>query len=263
MRNAGSAAFGESWEEVMRLCFLVVDGELPENAARMETVWRDPATPTTAAAADALGKLKDSLEIPAQALWEKVPGVTQEEVRRWKAGADAERTASARAQATAFGLDVISSADERTRDRVLADYCQQLASWASGQVVRLWRGTDPADIRGSWLTVYPAILEVHKATVVQALKAVDDYMFAKAADAGFLYETTWEDDYPSRAEQVYWGEASRTALGRTPVVVLSGIGRGDPVDVAMLAGLNYLLSIVGTEAHQIQRTVTLERMLAQ
>jgi len=96
--------FGEAWEEVMRLCFLVTDGELPANAARMETVWRDPATPTTAAAADALAKLKDSLEIPAQALWEKVPGVTQEEVRRWKAAAEAERNAEARAQATAFGV---------------------------------------------------------------------------------------------------------------------------------------------------------------
>ena len=95
----------------MRLCFLVADGELPENAARMETVWRDPATPTTAAAADALAKLKDSLEIPAQALWEKVPGITQEEVRRWKAAADAERNAAARAQATAFGLDVVDRAD--------------------------------------------------------------------------------------------------------------------------------------------------------
>ena len=63
------------------------------------------------AAADALAKLKDSLEIPAQALWEKVPGITQEEVRRWKAAADAERNAAARAQATAFGLDVVNRAD--------------------------------------------------------------------------------------------------------------------------------------------------------
>ena len=104
-------AFGEAWEDVMRLCFLVVDGELPAGATRMETVWRDPSTPTIAAAADALGKFKDSLEIPARALWDKVPGVTQEEVRRWKAEADSQRDADARAQATAFGLDVVSRAD--------------------------------------------------------------------------------------------------------------------------------------------------------
>jgi hypothetical protein len=104
-------AFGEAWEDVMRLCFLVVDGELPAGATRMETVWRDPSTPTIAAAADALGKFKDSLEIPAQALWDKVPGVTQEEVRRWKAEAEQQRDADARAQATAFGLDVVSRGD--------------------------------------------------------------------------------------------------------------------------------------------------------
>ena len=130
-------------------------------------------------------------------------------------------------------------------------------------MVRLWRDMDPDDIRGSWLRIYPAVVEVHKATVVQALTAVDNYMFAKAADAGFLYDTTWQQDYPQRPSQVYWGQASRTAIGRTPIVVLSRLGRGDPVEPAMLSGLNYLLSIVGTEAHQIQRTVLLERMLAQ
>lgn len=97
-------AFGEAWEEVMRLCFLIVDGELPAQAMRMETIWRDPATPTIGAAADALGKFAQSLEIPPQALWDKVPGTTQEEVKRWKAEADRQQNAAARAQATAFGV---------------------------------------------------------------------------------------------------------------------------------------------------------------
>lgn len=150
-----------------------------------------------------------------------------------------------------------------SRDQVLADYCQDLATWASGEVVRLWRGMDPDDIRGSWLTIAPAVGEVHKALVIQALTAIDNHMYALAADAGFLYEVTWDDDYPRRPERVYWGQDARTALGRAPVVVLTQIGRGEPVDVAMMAGLNYLLSIVGTEAHQLQRTVLLERMLRQ
>ena len=93
-----------------------------------------------------------------------------------------------------------------SRDRVLADYCQDLATWASGEVVRLWRGMDPDDIRGSWLTIAPAVGEVHKALVIQALTAIDNHMYAVAADAGFLYEVTWDDDYPRRPERVYWGQ---------------------------------------------------------
>jgi hypothetical protein len=50
-------AFGESWEQVMRIGLLITDGKLPDDAFRMETVWRDPATPTYAAKADAVVKL--------------------------------------------------------------------------------------------------------------------------------------------------------------------------------------------------------------
>ncbi len=150
-----------------------------------------------------------------------------------------------------------------SRDQVLDDYCQQLATWASAEVVRLWRQMDPDDIRGSWPRIATAVGEVHQALVIQALTAIDNHMFAVAADAGFAYEVTWDQDYPDRPEQVYWGQSSKVALGRAPVVVLSQIARGEPVDVAMVAGLNYLLSIVGTEAHQLQRTVLLERMLRQ
>lgn len=150
-----------------------------------------------------------------------------------------------------------------SREKVLADYCQDLAAWASGETVRLWRQMDPDDIKASWARIAPAVAEVHKALVIQALTAIDNHMFALAADAGFAYEVTWEQDYPDRPEQVYWGQPSKAALNRAPVVVLSQIARGEPVDVAMVAGLNYLLSIVGTEAHQLQRTVLLERMLRQ
>lgn len=49
--------FGEAWETVMRICILIMDGSLPEEAFRMETIWRNPATPTFAAKADAVVKL--------------------------------------------------------------------------------------------------------------------------------------------------------------------------------------------------------------
>lgn len=52
--------FGGSWEEVMRLAVLVMDGKIPDDYYRLETVWRDPSTPTFAAKADAVSKLYNS-----------------------------------------------------------------------------------------------------------------------------------------------------------------------------------------------------------
>lgn len=63
--------FGAAWEEVMRLCMLVMDGEIPTEAFRLESVWRDPATPTYAAKADAVAKLyaNGMGVIPQQQAW--------------------------------------------------------------------------------------------------------------------------------------------------------------------------------------------------
>ena len=49
--------FGNAWERVMRMAMLVTDGSVPAEAHRMESLWRDPATPTFAAKADAVTKL--------------------------------------------------------------------------------------------------------------------------------------------------------------------------------------------------------------
>lgn len=49
--------FGGSWERVMRLALRVADSSLPAGAESMETIWRDPATPTPAQKADAAVKL--------------------------------------------------------------------------------------------------------------------------------------------------------------------------------------------------------------
>lgn len=49
--------FGGVWEDVMRLAMRVMGQEIPEEYVRLETVWRDPATPTYAAKADAVMKL--------------------------------------------------------------------------------------------------------------------------------------------------------------------------------------------------------------
>lgn len=56
--------FGRAWQDAMRLALWVRDGEPPEKSRRIETVWRNPATPTVAAQADATVKLVQAGIIP-------------------------------------------------------------------------------------------------------------------------------------------------------------------------------------------------------
>lgn len=49
-------SFGGTWEEVMRLALQVAAGSLPDHAMQLETVWRDPSTPTIAQKYDAVVK---------------------------------------------------------------------------------------------------------------------------------------------------------------------------------------------------------------
>ncbi|WP_018686524.1 phage portal protein [Actinokineospora enzanensis] len=74
-------AFGSAWEESMRLGMLIVDGEIPPHAARLESIYRDPATPTYAAKADAVSKLVASGILPISAAWEEL-GYSAEQRRK-------------------------------------------------------------------------------------------------------------------------------------------------------------------------------------
>ncbi len=64
-------AFGDTWEEVMRIALMVARGtaSLPDNADRLETVWREASTPTVAQRADATVKLYASGIIPREQAW--------------------------------------------------------------------------------------------------------------------------------------------------------------------------------------------------
>lgn len=76
--------FGAGLREVMRLEALAA-GERgrAESLALGSVVWRDPQFRSDSQYADALVKLK-SIGIPDEALWERVPGVTPDEIARWK-----------------------------------------------------------------------------------------------------------------------------------------------------------------------------------
>lgn len=62
-----TTAFGQAWEEVARLVWLVRDGILPAGAEKLETVWSDPESRTRAMEADAALKFRD-LGVPWETL---------------------------------------------------------------------------------------------------------------------------------------------------------------------------------------------------
>lgn len=77
--------FGESHEQMMQLVGVFSGVEVPADA---QVVWRDTSARSFAAVVDGLGKLTTMLHIPPQELWERVPGVTQQDISRWKAAAE-------------------------------------------------------------------------------------------------------------------------------------------------------------------------------
>ncbi|MFI8263673.1 phage portal protein [Streptomyces sp. NPDC085665] len=76
--------FGSGLREVMRLEALA-NGETAraEALALGSVIWRDPQFRSDSQYADALVKLK-ALGLPDEAVWERIPGVTPEEIERYK-----------------------------------------------------------------------------------------------------------------------------------------------------------------------------------
>jgi hypothetical protein len=75
---------GESHEQMLRLAGDLAKIEVPPDA---QVVWRNTSARSFAATVDALGKLSTMLGVPASELWERIPGVSQQDVERWKAQA--------------------------------------------------------------------------------------------------------------------------------------------------------------------------------
>jgi hypothetical protein len=84
--------FGSAWQQAMRLALWVRDGEPPDKTRRIETVWRNPATPTVAAQADATVKLVQAGILPADSdVTLEMAGLT--EGQRQRVTADRRRSA--------------------------------------------------------------------------------------------------------------------------------------------------------------------------
>jgi hypothetical protein len=83
------STFGESHEQTLRLASLAAGDKTGWDDTSSQVVWRDTSTRALAATVDALGKMAQMLGIPVQELWERIPNVTQADIARWKATAQA------------------------------------------------------------------------------------------------------------------------------------------------------------------------------
>jgi hypothetical protein len=76
--------FGESWESAFRLAALAAGDRDAALDTSAQVRWRDTEARSLSQTVDALGKIAQMLQVPVEALWEKIPGVTEQDVSYWK-----------------------------------------------------------------------------------------------------------------------------------------------------------------------------------
>lgn len=76
-------AYGQSWERIFILAGRMSGNVDSAEDDHGEVLWRDMEARSMAQISDALGKLRESLDIPGRGLWSRVPGVTQGEITEW------------------------------------------------------------------------------------------------------------------------------------------------------------------------------------
>ncbi len=115
------SSFGESHEQTLRLAALADGDRKGWEDTSAQVVWRDTEARALASTVDALGKLTQMLQIPPQELWERIPGVTQTDVARWKKAA---KDADAKAQLNEIVDRQMSAAPSPDEVRDAADQQQ-------------------------------------------------------------------------------------------------------------------------------------------
>lgn len=88
--------WGQAVEDILGLASIALGFRDALDGYEGEVNWRDMSDHTLSAVVDALGKAAQMLEVPPKALWDRIPGVTQNEVMAWK------RMAEEREQAAQF-----------------------------------------------------------------------------------------------------------------------------------------------------------------
>ena len=74
-------SFGESHEQALMLSGQYAGFEVEAEA---QVRWRDTESRALSQTVDALGKMAQMLGIPPQVLWERIPGVSQQDVQAWR-----------------------------------------------------------------------------------------------------------------------------------------------------------------------------------
>jgi SPP1 Gp6-like portal protein len=77
-------SLGESIEQQSQVVGDLMGVDVPDD---IETVWRDTSARAFGAVVDGLGKIAQMLNVPAEMLWDRIPGTTRQDVERWKARA--------------------------------------------------------------------------------------------------------------------------------------------------------------------------------
>lgn len=76
--------FGEAHEQTLRLAALAANDLAGARDTSAQVRWRDTEARSLAAAVDALGKMVQMLGVPAEGAWERIPGVTDQDIERWR-----------------------------------------------------------------------------------------------------------------------------------------------------------------------------------
>lgn len=77
------STFGEAHEQMLRLCGLVAGDQVAWDNTEAQVIWRDTSTRALSQTVDALVKVAQGLEVPVEALWERLPWATQSDVIRY------------------------------------------------------------------------------------------------------------------------------------------------------------------------------------
>ncbi|MFJ4701964.1 phage portal protein [Streptomyces sp. NPDC088768] len=96
--DALKQALGEAWESVLWLCATAIGADADRSA---QVVWRDTGSRSLAQTADAFGKLVQMVDVPPQALWDKLPGFSQTDIDRFRELAEETDPAAKMANALA------------------------------------------------------------------------------------------------------------------------------------------------------------------
>ena len=129
--------FGESWEQVLRLAAAADGDSAGATDDSAEVRWRDTEARSLAQTVDALGKMVQMLSVPAEAAWERIPGVTDQDVERWK---------TLRTQGDVFGALLGDMQRQTTVQDTPAPAARGAEYGGEGQVVDSYQGVSTGDV---------------------------------------------------------------------------------------------------------------------